>query len=108
LADFVRHATQVFGRTPTLIGDPEGRLGRIAWCSGAAQNMLGAAIEAGASVYLSGEISEPTVHLARESETAYLACGHHATERYGVQALGQHLAEKFGIEHIFVDIDNPV
>lgn len=99
---------QKLGRKPTLIGDADQAVGTIAWCSGAAQNLLGAAIEAGASVYLSGEISEPTVHLARESNVAYLACGHHASERYGVQALGKMIARQFDIEHIFVDIDNPV
>jgi putative NIF3 family GTP cyclohydrolase 1 type 2 len=70
--------------------------------------MLGDAIDAGATAYISGEISEPTVHLARESGVAYLAAGHHATERYGVQALGAHLAARFGVQHRFVDIDNPV
>lgn len=95
-------------RQPTLIGDPAQPLGQIAWCTGAAQNFLGDAIAAGASAYISGEISEPTVHLARESGVAYLAAGHHATERYGVQALGQHLAEHFGLTHRFIDIDNPV
>jgi putative NIF3 family GTP cyclohydrolase 1 type 2 len=69
--------------------------------------LLADAISAGAGTYLSGEISEPTVHLARETGVAYLACGHHATERYGVQALGGHIAEQFGIQHHFVDIDNP-
>ncbi|MDY7577762.1 Nif3-like dinuclear metal center hexameric protein [Herbaspirillum sp. RTI4] len=96
------------GRAPLLIGDPEQPLGSVAWCTGGAQGMLGAAIGAGAGVYISGEISEPTVHLARESGTAYIAAGHHATERYGVQALGEHLAQHFGIQHHFVDIDNPV
>jgi putative NIF3 family GTP cyclohydrolase 1 type 2 len=67
-----------------------------------------AAIAAGADIYLSGEISEPVVHLAREAGVAYLACGHHATERYGVLALGQLLAQQFGITHHFVDIDSPV
>jgi len=95
-------------REPLLIGDPGQPLGRIGWCTGAAQNMLGDAIAAGAGVYLSGEISEPTVHLARETGVAYLACGHHATERYGVQSLGEHLAGHFDIEHEFIDIDNPV
>jgi dinuclear metal center YbgI/SA1388 family protein len=95
-------------RVPLLIGDPAQPLGRIGWCTGAAQNMLGDAIAAGATAYLSGEISEPTVHLAREAGVAYLACGHHATERYGVQALGEHLAERFGIQHRFIDIPNPV
>jgi len=96
------------GRQPTLIGDPAQPLGPIAWCTGAAQNFLGDAIAAGASAYISGEISEPTVHLARESGVAYLAAGHHATERYGVQALGRHLAGHFGLQHRFIDIDNPV
>jgi dinuclear metal center YbgI/SA1388 family protein len=96
------------GRTPLVIGDLAQSIDRIGWCTGAAQNLLGEAIAAGATVYLSGEISEPTVHLARETGVAYLACGHHATERYGIQALGAHLAAQFGIEHHFIDIDNPV
>jgi len=95
-------------RKPLLIGDPAQKLGQVGWCTGAAQSLLGDAIAAGAQVYLSGEISEPTVHLARESGVAYLACGHHATERYGVQALGEHLARSFGLRHHFIDIDNPV
>lgn len=108
VGQFARHIETCLGRQPLLIGESNEPLGKIAWCTGAAQGMLDAAIAAGASVYLSGEISEPTVHLARESGVAYLACGHHATERYGIQALGGLLAEKFGIEHLFVDIDNPV
>lgn len=108
LADFASHIERVLRRQPTLIGDPGAKLGRIGWCTGAAQSMMEAAVQAGAQVYLSGEISEPTVHLARETGVAYLACGHHATERYGVQALGQHLASQFGLVHEFIDIDNPV
>lgn len=108
VAQFVQHVQARLGRAPTLIGDPEQALGKIAWCTGAAQSMLAQAIDAGAQLYLSGEISEPTVHLAREAQVGYLACGHHATERYGVQALGQMLQDQFGIEHVFVDIDNPV
>ena len=96
------------GRTPLVIGDATQALGRVAWCTGAAQNLLADAIAAGAGVYLSGEISEPTVHLARETGVAYIACGHHATERYGVQAVGAHVAERFGIAHHFIDIANPV
>jgi dinuclear metal center YbgI/SA1388 family protein len=99
---------RALNRAPLVIGDPAQSLGRIGWCTGAAQNLLADAIVAGATTYLSGEISEPTVHLAREAGVAYLACGHHATERYGVQALGRHLAERFGIEHHFIDVDNPV
>ncbi|HTD02936.1 Nif3-like dinuclear metal center hexameric protein [Undibacterium sp.] len=111
VGELAMHIERKLGRKPLLIGDPEQRLhrsARIGWCTGAAQNMLGDAIAAGAGVYLSGEISEPTVHLARESGVAYLACGHHATERYGVQALGRHIGQQFGVVHHFVDIDNPV
>ena len=108
VGDLARAVEQRLGRAPLLIGDPAQPLNSIGWCTGAAHNMLGDAVAAGASAYLSGEISEPTVHLAREAGVAYLACGHHATERYGVQALGAHLAERFGIEHDFVDISNPV
>lgn len=96
------------GRPPLVIGDPAQALGTVAWCTGAAQNAFADAIAAGANVYLSGEISEQTVHLARESGAAYLACGHHATERYGVQAVGERLAAHFGISHQFIDITNPV
>jgi dinuclear metal center YbgI/SA1388 family protein len=96
------------GRKPLVIGDPQQPLGPVGWCTGAAQNLFDAAIAAGASAYLSGEISEQTVHLARETGVAYLACGHHATERYGVQAVGEHLADRFGLTHRFIDIPNPV
>jgi putative NIF3 family GTP cyclohydrolase 1 type 2 len=102
------HISSKLGREALVIGDAEQAVGTIAWCSGAAQNMLAAAIDAGANVYISGEISEPTVHLAREAGVSYLACGHHASERYGVQALGQMIAREFGIQHQFVDIANPV
>ena len=96
------------GRKPLLIGDEYQIVDRLAWCTGAAQSMFDQAIAAGANVYLSGEISEPTVHLAREAGVAYIACGHHATERYGIEALGEFIADKLNIAHTFVDIDNPV
>ena len=80
---------------------------KIAWCTGGAQNYFEAAVAAGADVFVTGEISEPQAHLARETGVAFLACGHHATERYGVQAVGMRLVNTFGIEHIFIDIDNP-
>lgn len=95
-------------RQPLLIGNPDQNLGRIGWCSGAAQGLLQDAATAGASTYISGEISEQTVHLAHETGVAYLACGHHATERYGVEALGNRIASEFGIRHQFIDIPNPV
>jgi dinuclear metal center YbgI/SA1388 family protein len=108
VGDLAVRIEQRLGRAPLVIGDPAQQLQKVGWCTGAAQGFLGDAVNAGATVYLSGEISEPTVHLARESGVAYLACGHHATERYGVQALGNHVARQFGIAHHFIDIDNPV
>jgi putative NIF3 family GTP cyclohydrolase 1 type 2 len=83
------------------------RLRRVAWCTGGAQSYFEAAIAAGADVFLTGEVSEPQMHLAAESGVAYLAAGHHATERYGVQALGQHIAEHFGVSVEFIDVPNP-
>lgn len=108
VGDLSQRIEACLGRKPLLIGDPAQPLGQVGWCTGAAHTMLGDAIEAGVTVYLSGEISEPVVHLAREAGVAYLACGHHATERYGVQAVGARLAERFGIQHHFIDIFNPV
>ncbi len=108
VGDLARLVENVLGRAPQVIGDHEQAVTRVAWCTGAAQNSLADAIAAGASVYLSGEISEQTVHLARESQVAYIACGHHATERYGVQALGRHIEKQFGIRHEFIEIPNPV
>lgn len=96
------------GREPMLVGDPARTIRRVAWCTGAAQDAFEQAVLAGADLYLSGEISEPTVHLARECGVAYLAAGHHATERYGVKALGEHLATQWGLEVHFADIENPV
>lgn len=99
---------RVLGREPLLVGGSARPVRRIAWCSGGAQGYFEQAIALGVDAYISGEISEQTVHLARESGVAYLACGHHATERYGVQALAAHLAENCGLDCRFVDIDNPV
>ncbi|RLQ21902.1 Nif3-like dinuclear metal center hexameric protein [Seongchinamella sediminis] len=96
------------GRQPLLIGASDRQLRRVAWCTGAAQSYIDAAVTAGADVFISGEISEPTVHSAREEGIAYIAAGHHATERYGVQAVGEALARAFGLRHQFFDEDNPV
>jgi dinuclear metal center YbgI/SA1388 family protein len=95
-------------REPLLVGDLDKPMRRIAWCTGAAQDYLELAAALGVDAFLTGEVSERTVHLARESGVAFIAAGHHATERYGVKALGEHLAQHFGISHHFVDIDNPV
>ncbi|WP_372799642.1 Nif3-like dinuclear metal center hexameric protein, partial [Litorivivens sp.] len=98
----------VLHREPMIIGNNAAVINRIAWCTGAAQDYLDVAIEQGVDAFLTGEISERTVHLALESGVAFIAAGHHATERYGVQSLGDHLAKRFGIKHCFIDINNPV
>jgi dinuclear metal center YbgI/SA1388 family protein len=96
------------GRAPLLLGDPGRPVRRLGWCTGGAQGWFEQAIALGVDAFVSGEVSEQTTHLARESGVAYLACGHHATERYGVAALATHLAEQCGLQCEFVDIDNPV
>ncbi|TAH49676.1 MAG: Nif3-like dinuclear metal center hexameric protein [Betaproteobacteria bacterium] len=96
------------GREPMLVGDAERAVHRVAWCTGAAQDYFEQAIAAGADLYVSGEISEQTVHLARESGVPYVAAGHHATERYGIRAVAQHLCEACGLTADFVDLPNPV
>lgn len=95
------------GRAPTLIEGDGRPLQRVAWCTGGAQGYFEAAIAAGADAYITGEISEPQAHYARETGVAFLACGHHASERYGAPAVAAQVAEKFGLEHQFIDIDNP-
>lgn len=100
--------TQTLLRRPLMIGDPDKTIRTIAWCTGGAQNYFDAAIAQGVDAYITGEVSEHNVHAARESGVAFIAAGHHATERYGVQALGDYIAQQFSIRHQFVDIDNPV
>jgi dinuclear metal center YbgI/SA1388 family protein len=80
---------------------------KIGWCTGGAQGYFEAAIAAGADAFITGEISEPQAHYARECGVAFLACGHHASERYGAPAAAGHVAAQLGIEHRFIDIDNP-
>jgi dinuclear metal center YbgI/SA1388 family protein len=95
------------GRAPVLVEGDGRPIRRVAWCTGGAQGFFEAAIAAGADAYLTGEISEPQAHIARETGVAFYACGHHATERYGAPALAEHAAQRFGLEHEFIDIDNP-
>lgn len=80
---------------------------RIGWCTGAAQGLIGQAADLGLDAFISGEISEPTVHVARERAIHYFSAGHHATERYGAEELGKIVSTHFGIEQCFFDIDNP-
>lgn len=94
-------------RTGTLVAGSTRPVERIAWCTGGGQGYIETAASLGIDAFLSGEISEQTTHAARELGICYLAAGHHATERYGVQALGCHLAERFGLAHQYLEIDNP-
>ena len=106
--DFASLCERVLGQKSIHIVGFNPLIKRIGFCTGAAQGFIEQAVLMGCDAYLSGEISEPTVHVARETGIHYFAAGHHATERYGVQAVGEFLAAKLGIEHIFVDIENPV
>jgi dinuclear metal center YbgI/SA1388 family protein len=107
-ADLAARVESALGRVPLMIGAPTTLVRRLAWCTGAAQGMIAQAAAAGFDAFISGEISEQTVHEAQELGVVYLSAGHHATERYGVQALGEELAARFGLQHRFIDIDNPV
>jgi len=99
---------QALARTPTVVAGDGRAIRQVAWCTGGAQGYFEAAIAAGADAFITGEISEPQAHLARETGVAFLACGHHATERYGAPAVAAHLAAQLGVRHTFIDIPNPV
>jgi len=101
------HVRRALGREVTCVAGRPGPLRRIAWCTGGAQSYFEAAIAAGADAFLTGEISEPQAHYARECGVTFLACGHHASERYGAPAVAAHVAQQLGIAHEFVDVDNP-
>jgi len=101
------HVQRVLGRNVTLVEGGSGAVSRVAWCTGGAQGYFEAAIAAGAQAFITGEISEPQAHYARECGVSFLACGHHATERYGAPAVAANVAAALGLEHRFIDIDNP-
>jgi len=101
------HVAACLGRAVTLVAEPDRPVRRVALCTGGAQGYFEAAIAAGADAFITGEISEPQAHYARECGVAYLACGHHATERYGAPAVAGHVAQALGLEHRFIDIPNP-
>lgn len=110
-ASLGRAVASAVGRAVVLI-DPAGPHGprpvrRVAWCTGGAQGFFEAAIAAGADAFVTGEVSEPQAHYARECGVAYVACGHHASERYGAPAVAGHVAGELGLRHTFIDIDNP-
>jgi dinuclear metal center YbgI/SA1388 family protein len=105
--EFRQYISEVLNREPLHI-TADSMISTVALCTGAAQSYINQAIDLGVDAFISGEVSENTWHIAKENNIHYFAAGHHATERYGVQALGEHLAAKFSLEHIFIDIDNPI
>ncbi|MDN3648743.1 Nif3-like dinuclear metal center hexameric protein [Reinekea marina] len=107
-ATLQRKLTEALDFDVIHIGEENDEIETVAWCTGAAQDELERAIEAGVDAFVSGEISERTVHLALESGVHYFAAGHHATERGGVKALGEHLEQRFDIEVQFIDLPIPV
>ena len=107
LEELGKRIEKSLGRKPLLISGGDHAIRRVAWCTGGAQNRIEMAAQKGVDAYISGEISEHTVHVARELGLHYIAAGHHATERYGVEVLGEHVAAKFGLDYEFIDIDNP-
>lgn len=98
---------QALNHAAVLVDGSSRAIRRVAWCTGGAQGYFEAAIAAGADAFITGEISEPQAHYARESGVAFIACGHHASERYGAPAVAAHVATQLGLAHEFIDIDNP-
>lgn len=107
LAALAQNIERVLQRKPQVIGHLSGSLKKIAWCTGGAQSFFQEAIDAGVDVFVTGEISEAQYHLAHETGVAFISAGHHATERFGVQALGEALAQTFSLVHQFFDENNP-
>jgi len=106
-ARFSQRVSQALGRECLAVGRQDHDVRRVAWCSGGGQRFVNEAAELGVDAFISGEISEQTTHEADEQGVLYLAAGHHATERYGVQAYGAHLASTFEIDHKHIEIENP-
>jgi len=107
LAEMGALVTDKLGREPLLVSGGDHVIQKVAWCTGGAQSYIDKLVGQGVDAYISGEISESTVHSARENGIHYIAAGHHATERYGAKALGEHLAKTFSLEHVFLDVENP-
>lgn len=109
-SELTAHIAACLERPPLHVAaDPheDRKLRSVAWCTGGAQAYIEQAIDLGVDAYITGEVSEQTVHSARESQIHFYAAGHHATERYGVQALGEYLAAALDLEYQFIDIHNP-
>ena len=94
-------------REVIMVGSGDTAVTSVVWCTGGGQNYIDEAADAAADLFVTGEISEQTVHVARERGIAFIAAGHHATERYGVRRLGSWIADHYGVQHHFIDIDSP-
>lgn len=105
---FVERIRRTLRREPLVIAAGPKQVSRVAWCSGGAQGYFAQAIEQGIDVFITGEVSEQCYHQAMEAGVHFIAAGHHATERYGVQALGSQLAQEFELEHRYIELANPV
>lgn len=99
---------KTLNRTPIVFGKQDRIIQKIAWCTGGAQTYIKHAIAQNADCFISGEVSEQIPAIASEHNIAFISAGHHATERYGVQALCTHLSEKFELDYQFIDVDNQV
>ena len=107
LGDIVAKLESELEREVLTVGDRAASIQSAAWCTGGGQGYIAEAASAGVDLFVTGEVSEQTVHVARERGLAFIAAGHHATERFGARDLGTWAAQRFDIEHHFVDIDNP-
>ena len=108
LQQLSQQCEKIFSRQPLTLAGGAHSIKRLAWCSGGAQDYILEAKKMGADAYLSGEVSERTYYQARELGIHYLACGHHATERFGIQALGEWLHQQTKLPVIFLDSANPL
>jgi dinuclear metal center YbgI/SA1388 family protein len=99
--------SNVLSKKPLHEAAKKTKIETVAWCTGGGQSYIEMAAEQGIDAFISGEVSEQTIHTAREMDIHFYAAGHHATERYGVKALGEYIQQKLGIEAVFIDIDNP-
>ena len=108
LSNFSQLIEDKLDRSPQIFGVKQDEISKIAWCTGGAQGFIDDAINLNVDLYLSGEVSEKTPAAAKESNITYICAGHHATERYGIQALCKHLCSKFKLQHQYVEVDNSV
>ena len=108
ISDFSKLIEEKLDRAPQVFGKQSGKIKKISWCTGAAQGFIEDAINLNVDLYLSGEVSEKTPAVAKENNITFISAGHHATERYGVQALCKHLCSQFKLQHHYIEVDNSV